>query len=192
MRFDSIMTPTDHQEAAQLYQRAEELKGNLSGAISRKRNLFLDPEAWSLHQEFQSLCQRMLLQDLEYSLNKKIENDLWSVCFKDYITLLQTTARDRSPLNKKKATEAQTILNCILDTASGFYIVMLEQFRAKFNLDLPFLRCSKLQQNFSHICGSQSKTISTVRLLNFQVPSMAYPAANLPSLLALPNLPTMP
>ena len=135
----------DHQEAAQLYQRAEELKLLLSSASNQKRNLYLDSEAWSQHQEFQSLCQKMLLEDLEYTLDKKLENDLWSLCFKDYITLLQKTARDRSALHKKKASEAQTVLNWFLDTASGFYIFLLEQIRIQFKLDLPFLRCSKYE-----------------------------------------------
>ena len=139
------MTPTnnDRQEAAQLFQRVEELKLVLSGSAKRKRNLYLDSEAWSQHQEFQSLCQKMLLEDLEYTLNKKVENDLWSICFKDYISFLQASARDRSALAKKKASEAQTVLNWFLDTASGFYIVLLEEIRAKFQLDLTFLRCSK-------------------------------------------------
>ncbi len=124
------------QLAPQLYQRVEALKDY----VGRKGDLFGDGEAWASHQELQALFQRLLLLDLDYALDKKAEVELWNCCFKNYITHLQAASRDRSPLKQKQAQEAQVTLAWFLETASGFYHVMLQEMRESFNLDLPFMR----------------------------------------------------
>ncbi len=123
------------QLAPQLYQRVEALKDY----VGRKRDLFHDGEAWASHQELQSLFQRLLLLDLDYALDKKAEVDLWNYCFKNYITHLQSAARDRSALKQKQAQEAQVTLSWFLETASGFYLMLLQELREAFRLDLPFM-----------------------------------------------------
>ena len=124
------------QVAPQLYQRAQALKDYVGG----KRDLLGDGEAWSSHQELQSLLQRLLLTDLDYALDKKAEVDLWNCCFKGHIAHLQDASRDRAPLRQKQGQEAQVTLAWFLETASGFYLVLLRELSEAFDLDLPFLR----------------------------------------------------
>ncbi len=45
---------------------------------------------WFRLQELQEVLSRLLLTDLQYALDKKVEIDLWNFCFKDYINYLQS------------------------------------------------------------------------------------------------------
>lgn len=44
---------------------------------------------------FQEIYQQVLILDLEYALDKKVEQELWSHGFKKYIATLQTLAKDK-------------------------------------------------------------------------------------------------
>lgn len=44
---------------------------------------------------FQEIYQQVLILDLEYALDKKVEQDLWSLGFKKYIATLQILAKDK-------------------------------------------------------------------------------------------------
>ena len=41
------------------------------------------------------LARRLLVADLRYSLDRKLEQQLWNVCFKNYIAHLQAAAKDK-------------------------------------------------------------------------------------------------
>ena len=73
-------------ESPQYLRRSEELKN----IVANKKDLYGDTEAWASHQELAGLYRRLLLTDLEYALDKKVEQDLWNYCFKTYIAHLQT------------------------------------------------------------------------------------------------------
>ena len=93
----------------------------------------------------------MLLSDLEYALDKKVEVDLWNFCFKDYIAYLQSQVKEfraaqievsqRNHGSRKAAElgiDPNITLQWFLGMASGFYILLLEEIRATFSLDIPF------------------------------------------------------
>ena len=45
------------------------------------------------------LYQRLLLMDLEFALDKKVERDLWNVAFKNVIDSLQGTLSNLGKIN---------------------------------------------------------------------------------------------
>ncbi|XP_064649386.1 nonsense-mediated mRNA decay factor SMG7-like [Lineus longissimus] len=118
---------------AQLFRQAESLKSSTSDSS------FGTNEAWVSRQKLQDLYQRLLVVDLEYSLDKKVEQDLWNHVFKNQINAMQTQAKDRQ--NAKRA-EIQASLNLFLETSSGFYVQLLQELCSAFKLDLPFRRRS--------------------------------------------------
>ncbi|TRZ04236.1 hypothetical protein DNTS_029924 [Danionella cerebrum] len=75
-------------------------------------------EVWTSRQALQDLYQKMLVTDLEYALDKKVEQDLWNHAFKNQITTLQSQAKNRTNPNRS---EVQANLSLFLEAASGFY-----------------------------------------------------------------------
>lgn len=130
-----------HQLCATLYKRAEELKIKLSNS-GRSKSLVADSGVLDDLHELTSVYQRLLLTDLDYALDKKVEVDLWNCGFKDHISRLQSDCQNRSK-EKAKRQEAQVNLTWFLDFASGFYVALLQQLCSNYNLDLPFLRSGK-------------------------------------------------
>ena len=76
-------------ELATLHVRAEKLKSSLSSRSNRKF-IVDDPTACSEQQELQEIFSTLILTDLSYSLEKKLEIDLWNFCFKNQISNLQS------------------------------------------------------------------------------------------------------
>ncbi|XP_061695358.1 nonsense-mediated mRNA decay factor SMG7 isoform X2 [Syngnathoides biaculeatus] len=91
-------------------------------------------EAWTSRQALQDLYQKMLVTDLEYALDKKVEQDLWNHAFKNQITTLQSQAKNRANPNRS---EVQANLSLFLEAASGFYTQLLQELCSVFNVDLP-------------------------------------------------------
>ncbi|ELT91912.1 hypothetical protein CAPTEDRAFT_228702 [Capitella teleta] len=96
-------------------------------------------EAWVSRQNLQDLYQKILVLDLEFALDKKVEQDLWNHAFKNQISTLQTQVKDKQ--NPKRG-EIQASLNLFLETASGFYLFLLQELCSAFKLDVPFRRKS--------------------------------------------------
>lgn len=63
--------------------------------VSQKCDLLNDSEAWTYQQQLQTIYHQVLVLDLEYALDKKVEQELWTFGFKNHITALQEQARDR-------------------------------------------------------------------------------------------------
>ncbi|XP_056266569.1 nonsense-mediated mRNA decay factor SMG7 [Pseudoliparis swirei] len=91
-------------------------------------------EVWTSRQALQDLYQKMLVTDLEYALDKKVEQDLWNHAFKNQITTLQSQAKNRANPNRG---EVQANLSLFLEAASGFYTQLLQELCTVFNVDLP-------------------------------------------------------
>ncbi|XP_021373588.1 protein SMG7-like isoform X2 [Mizuhopecten yessoensis] len=96
-------------------------------------------ETWVARQRLEDLYKKLLLMDLEYALDKKVEQDLWNHAFKNHINSLQSQTKDKQ--NPKRG-ETQATLNLFLETASGFYLQLLQLICTTFKLDLPFRRKS--------------------------------------------------
>lgn len=119
--------------AVQALKKAEPLKDK----VQRCRDLLNDSDAWVCQQQLQKIYQQVLILDLEYALDRKVEQELWNLGFKNYIATLQSQAKDRK--NPKRG-ESQALLSWCLEAASGFYLTLLQEICTAFDLDLPFRR----------------------------------------------------
>uniref|UniRef100_A0A8C5JX60 SMG7 nonsense mediated mRNA decay factor n=1 Tax=Jaculus jaculus TaxID=51337 RepID=A0A8C5JX60_JACJA len=110
-------------------------------------------EVWTSRQALQDLYQKMLVTELEYALDKKVEHDLWNHAFKNQITTLQGQAKNRANLNRS---EVQANLFLFLEAASVF------------DVDLPChvkssqLGISNKQTHTSAIVKPQSSSCSCI------------------------------
>nr|XP_057924698.1 nonsense-mediated mRNA decay factor SMG7 isoform X3 [Doryrhamphus excisus] len=113
---------------SQYLRQAEALKADMTDSK------LVAAEAWTSRQALQDLYQKMLVTDLEYALDKKVEQDLWNHAFKNQITTLQSQAKNRANPNRS---EVQANLSLFLEAASGFYTQLLQELCTVFNVDLP-------------------------------------------------------
>uniref|UniRef100_A0AAQ5Y788 Nonsense-mediated mRNA decay factor n=1 Tax=Amphiprion ocellaris TaxID=80972 RepID=A0AAQ5Y788_AMPOC len=113
-------------------------------------------EVWTSRQALQDLYQKMLVTDLEYALDKKVEQDLWNHAFKNQITTLQSQAKNRANPNRS---EVQANLSLFLEAASGFYTQLLQELCTVFNVDLP---CRVKSSQLGIISNKQSNTSAIV------------------------------
>ncbi|KAM8849941.1 nonsense-mediated mRNA decay factor SMG7 isoform 2-T2 [Spinachia spinachia] len=113
---------------AQYLRQAEALKADMTDSKLEAA------EVWTSRQALQDLYQKMLMTDLEYALDKKVEQDLWNHAFKNQITTLQSQAKNRANPNRS---EVQANLSLFLEAASGFYTQLLQELCTVFNVDLP-------------------------------------------------------
>uniref|UniRef100_A0A8C7Z561 Nonsense-mediated mRNA decay factor n=1 Tax=Oryzias sinensis TaxID=183150 RepID=A0A8C7Z561_9TELE len=113
---------------AQILRQAEALKADMTDSKLGAT------EVWTSRQALQDLYQKMLVTDLEYALDKKVEQDLWNHAFKNQITTLQSQAKNRANPNRS---EVQANLSLFLEAASGFYTQLLQELCTVFNVDLP-------------------------------------------------------
>lgn len=113
---------------AQYLRQAEALKADMTDS---KLGM---AEVWTSRQALQDVYQKMLVTDLEYALDKKVEQDLWNHAFKNQITTLQNQAKNRANPNRS---EVQANLSLFLEAASGFYTQLLQELCTVFHVDLP-------------------------------------------------------
>uniref|UniRef100_A0A4W5LEI4 Nonsense-mediated mRNA decay factor n=1 Tax=Hucho hucho TaxID=62062 RepID=A0A4W5LEI4_9TELE len=136
---------------AQYLRQAEALKADMTdfklGAA----------EVWTSRQALQDLYQKMLVTDLEYALDKKVEQDLWNHAFKNQITTLQSQAKNRANPNRS---EVQANLSLFLEAASGFYTQLLQELCTVFNVDLP---CRVKSSQLGIISNKQTNTSAIVK-----------------------------
>ncbi|XP_064416004.1 nonsense-mediated mRNA decay factor SMG7 isoform X2 [Latimeria chalumnae] len=114
-------------------------------------------EVWTSRQALQDLYQKMLVTDLEYALDKKVEQDLWNHAFKNQITTLQGQAKNRANPNRS---EVQANLALFLEAASGFYTQLLQELCTVFNVDLP---CRVKSSQLGIISNKQTNTSTIVK-----------------------------
>ncbi|XP_048586851.1 nonsense-mediated mRNA decay factor SMG7 isoform X2 [Nematostella vectensis] len=124
------MAPIGSQ-TAQVLRQAETIRAGLK---STSEDFNVGSAGWSSRQMLQDLYKRILLNDLELALDKKIEQDLWNSAFKSQIDFLREKARDKKCTSKN---EVQAVLTLFLETASGFYIQLLQELCMTYDLDLP-------------------------------------------------------
>ncbi|XP_066453549.1 nonsense-mediated mRNA decay factor SMG7 isoform X2 [Eleutherodactylus coqui] len=140
---------------AQYLRQAEDLKADMTESKPGTA------EVWTSRQALQDLYQKMLVTDLEYALDKKVEQDLWNHAFKNQITTLQGQAKNRANPNRS---EVQANLSLFLEAASGFYTQLLQELCTVFNVDLPCrVKSSQLGiiSNKQMHCGTMVKPQSS-------------------------------
>ncbi|XP_061878930.1 nonsense-mediated mRNA decay factor SMG7 isoform X1 [Entelurus aequoreus] len=117
---------------SQYLRQAEAMKADITACCADSK--LGVAEAWTSRQALQDLYQKMLVTDLEYALDKKVEQDLWNHAFKNQITTLQSQAKNRANPNRS---EVQANLSLFLEAASGFYTQLLQELCTVFNVELP-------------------------------------------------------
>lgn len=122
-----------YKAAINILKQADDLKPK----VLQPCDLLNDSQAWLNQQQLQSIYHQVLVQDLEYALDKKVEQDLWNIGFKNHITSLQERARDKK---NPRRSESQALLTWALESASGFYLTLLQELCDAFDIDLPFRR----------------------------------------------------
>lgn len=63
--------------------------------LVQKYDLLNDSEAWTCQQQLQTIYHQVIILDLEYALDKKVEQELWTLGFKNHITTLQELSRNK-------------------------------------------------------------------------------------------------
>ncbi|KAJ8960450.1 hypothetical protein NQ318_013734 [Aromia moschata] len=122
-----------YKAAVQVLKQADDLKAK----VSKKSDWLNDGTAWTDQQNLQTIYHQVLVLDLEYALDKKVEQDLWNIGFKNHISGLQELARDKKNPHRS---DYQALLTWALEAASGFYLSLLQELCNTFDIDLPFRR----------------------------------------------------
>ncbi|KAJ8921440.1 hypothetical protein NQ315_003058 [Exocentrus adspersus] len=122
-----------YKAAVQVLKQADDLKAK----VCRKNDWLNDGTAWTDQQRLQTIYHQVLVLDLEYALDKKVEQDLWNIGFKNHISSLQELARDKKNPHRS---DCQALLTWALESASGFYLSLLQELCNTFDIDLPFRR----------------------------------------------------
>ncbi|XP_049884984.1 nonsense-mediated mRNA decay factor SMG7-like isoform X2 [Pectinophora gossypiella] len=126
--------------AVQMLREADELKQKIL-KFKSGTSMLQERSLWATQQQLQKVYQKVLVLDLDYALDKKVEQDLWNIGFKQQIEALQAISKDRkNPLRG----EGQAMLSWVLQAAAGFYLCLLHQICTTFKLDLPFRRRASL------------------------------------------------
>ena len=73
------------------FRQADALKAKLN----RKCDFLNDFDVWRDHQHLQAVYHEVLVLDLEYALDKKVEQELWTLGFKNIISKIQALAKDK-------------------------------------------------------------------------------------------------
>ncbi|GBN75076.1 Protein SMG7 [Araneus ventricosus] len=110
------------------FREAETLKASLSGESLPNNDI------WQKRQELCHLFESLLLIDLDYALDKKVEQDLWSFIFRNPISACQSKAREHK---KSNHSYSNSQLSTLLETASGFYLQLLQKLCCAYDIDLP-------------------------------------------------------
>ncbi|KAF8764074.1 nonsense-mediated mRNA decay factor SMG7-like [Argiope bruennichi] len=113
---------------SQIFKEAETLKASLSGESLPNNDI------WQKRQELCHLFESLLLIDLDYALDKKVEQDLWSFIFRNPISACQSKAREHK---KSNHSYSNSQLSTLLETASGFYLQLLQKLCCAYDIDLP-------------------------------------------------------
>lgn len=84
-------------------RKADVLKAQAAHANATLQNdkgnctnvLLNDSTTWSTRQELTNALHQVLVLDLDYALDQKVEQELWTHGFKNYIATLQLLSRDK-------------------------------------------------------------------------------------------------
>lgn len=102
-----------------IFNECEKLKQKILSLSNGKS------EIWIYRQELLDQYEQLILFDLDFALEKKIEHDLWTIIFKNEITYKQEQLKDNHQ-NPPKRAEIQTSLQAFYEYARGYYMKLLQ------------------------------------------------------------------
>ncbi|KAK2719172.1 nonsense-mediated mRNA decay factor SMG7-like [Artemia franciscana] len=113
----------------------EELKRDIARLKNDLSSIALSDEVLIAKiEDLQECYGCLLLQDLDQSLDDKIELDLWNYCFKGPISKFQSKMSNRKD---PKYRELKSRYQHILELSMGFYLSLLESLKEQNDLAFP-------------------------------------------------------
>ncbi len=103
----------------EIFSECEKLKQKILSSSNGK------PDIWLYRQELLDHYGQLILFDLDYALEKKIEHDLWTVVFKNEINFKQEQLKENNQ-HQIKRTEIQMSLQTLYEYARGYYMKLLQ------------------------------------------------------------------
>ena len=102
-----------------LFDKCEQLKQNLLSLANDQASI------WLYRQELLDQYAQLILFDLDYALEKKIEHDLWTIVFKNEMNFQQEQLKVHYQHPSKRA-EIQNSLQTVYEYARGYYLKLLQ------------------------------------------------------------------
>jgi len=118
-----------------LLTQAEKLLVSIKEASKLESSVTFHELGFS-RQKLRDIYRTLLLQDLEVSLDKKIEQELWNQCYKNPISHLQEQQKSKSARPEIRQ-EAAHNLTELLEGAYGFYLRLLDEICEVYSLEVP-------------------------------------------------------
>ncbi|XP_050541037.1 nonsense-mediated mRNA decay factor SMG7-like [Daktulosphaira vitifoliae] len=146
--------------AVQTLKKADQLKEQI--CASKDLN---NSETLACQQQLRIIYKQLLMLDLEYALDQKVEQDLWNHGFKNNINKLQLLAKEKK---SAKRNEWNALFLSCLESAYGFYLMLLHSICLTFDLDLPF------HKKLNDFCDMDNKIQSSTYLRKPQKSSCNY------------------
>ncbi|CAF1008788.1 unnamed protein product [Rotaria sordida] len=140
----------------EIFNECEKLKQKLVSLSNDKS------EIWIYRQELLDQYEQLILFDLDYAIEKKIEHDLWTIIFKNEISYKQEQLKENNQ-HQTKRTEIQTSLQNFYEYARGYYMKLLQDVVHSYNfensickLTFPFLQKRNQHLNHNRSCKEAS------------------------------------
>ncbi|XP_047135748.1 nonsense-mediated mRNA decay factor SMG7 isoform X1 [Hydra vulgaris] len=129
-----VSASTTASSCSQLLRQCEALKAAILGKSNEATNVLSDE--FVSRQRLETIYKNLLLTDIQFALDNKVELELWNHAFKGHIDILRQRIKEKK-LNTEK-NELQAKLSLFIDTSSGFYFQLLQDFCERYDLDLPY------------------------------------------------------
>jgi len=126
-------------DTLRIHEKIESIKSSLGGTGASDKS-----DQWIQRQNLQDLYHQVILDDIDFTIDKKLEQDLWNYVFKNQINYFQKQIKDKK---NSRRNEAQASLFFFLEAARGFYTQLLEDIVLTYELELPFC------QRFNFLSG---------------------------------------
>ncbi|CAF3547188.1 unnamed protein product [Adineta steineri] len=134
----------------EIFDECEKLKQKILSLSNGKS------EIWLYRQELLDQYNQLILFNLDYAIEKKIEHDLWTIVFKNEISYKQEQLKENHQ-HQSKRTEIQTSLQTLYEYARGYYMKLLQDVVHSYNFEnsickliFPFLQKQSLNSNHHH------------------------------------------
>lgn len=115
----------------QILRECESLKLSIQGKSSQVADVFSDE--FIVRQSLESHYKQILLSDVQFALDNKVELELWNRAFKEHIDSFRKYMK-----SSNEKSDYQVKLSVFIDMSIGFYFQLLQEFCDVHDLDLPY------------------------------------------------------
>lgn len=145
-----------------LLTQADKLLNSIKEASKLDNSVSFQELGYS-RQKLRDIYRTLLLENLEVSLDKKIEQELWNQCYKNPITFLQEQQKLKTSRPELRQ-EAAHNLTELLEGAYGFYLRLLDEICEVYSLEVPNRASDKQLKMINTIVTTKQAKIETPRL----------------------------